>query len=86
MTATNVVTLRVPGDMKQRLDRLAKHQGVSMNQLANYLLNRDITHMEVELSLEQRLSNASLLSLKERARSVLDKIPARPVPEWDRID
>ena len=86
MSASNVVTLRMPADLKHRLEHMAKRQGVSMNQLTNYFLNRDITEAELELSLERRLEKASLRSLKNRARSVLDKVPSRPVPRWDRMD
>jgi len=83
MKSSHVVTLRVPGDMKRRLERVAEGQGVSMNQLANYLLNRDITQMEAEMSLERRLARTSVESLKKKAHAVLDRVPDRPVLEWD---
>ena len=35
---TQVVTLRVPNELKSRLEQQAKFQGVSLNNLANYLL------------------------------------------------
>jgi hypothetical protein len=57
-----------------------------MNQLANCLLNRDITQMEIEASLERRLAKASVVALKRKALSVLDRVPARAVPEWDAIE
>ena len=86
MKAPHVVTLRVPSDMKQRLERVAELQGVSMNQLANYLLNRDLTELEAEASLERRLARTSVRSLKKKANAVLDRVSSRPVPEWDSLE
>jgi predicted HicB family RNase H-like nuclease len=39
LSKTRVVTLRMPAELKKRLEREAKYQGVSLNQLTNYLLN-----------------------------------------------
>ena len=86
MKTTHVVALRVPREMKQRLERIAEDQGVSMNQLANYLLDRDLAQIEAEISLERRLARASVGKLKQKALSVLDRLPARPTPEWDRVE
>lgn len=86
MKGTNTVTLRLPGEMKERLERLADQQGVSTNQLASYLLNRDLTQLEMALTLERRATPTSADSLSKRAVAVLDKVPAGEVPDWDRLD
>jgi len=86
MSDTQVVTLRMPKELKQRLDREAKYQGVSLNQLANYLVNTQLTHMEAVSILESRLEKKSIPVLKRKARRVLSKVPDRNVPSWDSID
>jgi predicted HicB family RNase H-like nuclease len=53
MNNTQVVTLRMPTELKKRLEREASHQGVSLNQMANYLLNLQITQLERLLSLSK---------------------------------
>jgi hypothetical protein len=83
MSNTQVVTLRMPVDLKRRLETVAKYQGVSVNQLANYLLNTTLTQLETLSALESRLSQKSIPELKKRVRSILDKIPSREIPEWD---
>lgn len=83
MSKTQVVTLRMPVDLKQRLETEAKYQGVSLNQLANYLLNATLSQLETLSALETRLSKKSLPDLKKRVRKVLDGIPCREVPQWD---
>ena len=86
MSNTQVVTLRIPKELKRRLDREAKHQGVSLNQLANYLVNTQLTYMESISILESRLENKSIPALKRKARKILDKVPDKKVPGWDSIN
>lgn len=85
MNNTQVVTLRMPNELKKRLEQEAKCQGVSMNQLANYLLNVQVTQLEMVSALEARLSRKSADALRKKARHVLKKVPRREVPDWDRI-
>ena len=86
MSNTQVVTLRMPKELKRRLDREAKYQGVSLNQLANYLVNIQLTHLESVSILESRIEKKSIPSLKRKVRKILHKIPERNVPTWDSID
>ena len=86
MSNTQVVTLRMPKELKRRLDMEAKLQGVSVNQLTNYLVNIQLTHMESISILESRLEGKSIPALKRKAREVLSKVADRDVPSWDSID
>ncbi len=83
MGKTQIVTLRMPIDLKRRLEREAKYQGVSLNQLTNYLLNTQLTQIEAISALESRLSQKSIRELKPKVGRILDKIPGRNIPEWD---
>ena len=83
MSDSQVVTLRMPKELKRRLDREAKYQGVSLNQLTNYLVNIQLTHMESVSILESRIEKKSIPSLKRKARRILNKVPNREVPSWD---
>ena len=84
MSKTQVITLRIPLELKKRLEREAKFQGVSMNQLNNYLLTVQLTQMEMFSSFESRLMKKSIPELKLKAEKILNKIPGRRVPAWDR--
>ncbi len=83
MSNTQVVTLRMPKELKRRLERQAKYQGVSINQLANYLMTVQLTHLESISILESRLEKKSIPSLKNKVREMLDQVPERDVPDWD---
>lgn len=86
MSKTQVVTLRMPKELKRRLDREAKYQGVSLNQLTNYLINIQLTHLESVSILESRIEKKSVPTLKRKVRKILNKVPDRKVPSWDSID
>ncbi len=83
MNNTQVVTIRMPLELKKRLEREAKYQGISMNRLTNYLLTVQLTQLETIASLESRLSKKSIPELQGKVRSILDKVPTRSVPSWD---
>lgn len=56
MSRSQVVTLRMPRNLKKRLEQEAKYQGVSLNQLTNYFLTVQLTQLEQMSVLERRLS------------------------------
>lgn len=85
MSDTQVVTIRLPKDLKRRLEREAKYQGVSINQLTNYLLNSQLTQLESVSILESRLSKKSVNELKKKARKLMSKVLSREVSPWDKI-
>jgi len=85
MNKTNILTLTIPVSLKLRLESAAKSQGVSLNQLSNYLLNEQLIQLEKISSLESRLSKKSEDKLKSRVKKILNKVPAKKPPVWDRI-
>lgn len=86
MNNTQVVTLRMAKDLKRRLEREAKYQGVSINQLTNYLLNSQLTQLESVSILESRLSEKSIGDLKKKVKKIISKVPDRNVPDWDKLN
>ncbi len=85
MSNSKVVTLRMPVELKKRLEREAKYQGTSINQLTNYLLNIQLTQIESFSALESKLTPKSIPELKVRVKNILTKISDRPVPKWDEM-
>ena len=61
MSKTQVVTLRIPVDLKARLENEALNQGVSMNNLVNYMLTTQISQIEVLSAIETRISRKIFL-------------------------
>jgi predicted DNA binding CopG/RHH family protein len=86
MSKTQVVTLRIPVDLKMRLENEAHIQGVSMNNLANYMLTTQISQIEVLSAIEVRISRKDISSLKNKVNKVLDSVQQKQdVPEWDNV-
>ena len=86
MSKTQVVTLRIPVDLKARLENETQIQGVSMNNLANYMLTTQISQIEVLSAIESRISRKSISSLKTKVNKVLDSVQKNnDVPEWDKV-
>jgi len=75
MRETNVITLRVPRELKRRLEKEARFQGVSLNQLSNYLLNEQLTPLELLSPLESRLAEKSIDDLKITVSNILKRFP-----------
>jgi len=83
MSNSHVSTIRIPTELKKRLEREAKYQGTSINQLTNYLLTTQLTQLEMLSALDTKLSKKSIPDLRKKVNGILNKIPDRPVPEWD---
>ena len=43
MNKASVMTLRLPVDLKHRIEVVAEEQGVSLNQLAMYMFSREVS-------------------------------------------
>ena len=46
MASASVMTVRIPSDLKHRIEVVAEEQGVSLNQMAMYMFTREVTSME----------------------------------------
>lgn len=77
MTKRSVLTIRVPEDLKIRLEKLADSQGVSLNQLALYAFSKEASQMESQMFLSSRLGNRSRNEVLRNFDSVMSKVSNR---------
>jgi len=86
MNKTQIVTLRVPAELKIRLAHEAKTQGVSLNNLANYFLTTQLSQLEALSVVEARISKKNISTLRTKVSQILDAVPKKQkVPNWDRV-
>ena len=86
MSKTQIVTLRVPVELKARLEHEAKHQGVSLNNLANYFLTTQLSQVEAISAIDKRISQKNTSELKTKVRKILDAVPNnKEIPDWDVV-
>jgi hypothetical protein len=86
MNKSLTLTLRMPVELKKRLEREAKYQSVSLNRLTNYMITVQLTQLETVSALEKKLTGKSIPELKNKVRAILNKIPGRNVPAWDSLE
>lgn len=84
-TKTNTLTIRVPEDLKLRLEKVAMMQGVSMNQLALYAFTKEIADLETSSYFRTVLRGVDKKTMVEQMDRILDSVAERPVPEWDEL-
>lgn len=87
MNKSKIITLRVPFELKVRLENEAKLQGVSLNNLANYFLATQLSQAETLSYIESRISQKSLEELKSKVSEMINTAPKKKhVPVWDRVE
>lgn len=86
MAHSRDIKLKIPMDLKHRLEYQAQLQGVSLDQFALYLINREVTQMEMMRNFEAKLSKKDLSALKRKAKDMLARVPKRRTAHWDTID
>jgi hypothetical protein len=84
---SNVLTIRVPRDLKDRIEKAADLQGVSMNQFAIYAFTRGISELEAASFFQEQYAGKTRQQIFQDFDAVMNKVPARRKrPQWDEID
>ena len=84
MNKTNTVTLRLPEELKLRIEKIAKRQGVSMNQFAMYALTKQAGELEANEWFKNYLKGQNKKELYESFSETLEAVQERSLPDWDR--
>ena len=83
---SNVLTIRVPRDLKERIEKSAHRQGVSMNQFAIYLFTRELSELEAASFFQEQYAGKSPRDIFQDFDEVMSKVPSRNRrPAWDQI-
>ncbi len=82
---SSVLTIRVPRELKHKIERIADEQGVSINQLALYAFTKEIKEMESSSYFNSFLKSKSKKEITEDFDSVMEKVGSQKVPDWDKI-
>ena len=83
----NALTIRVPKYLKYRIDKMAYHQGVSINQFAINAFTREISELESAAFFQAQYEGKKPKEIMEDFDAVMNKGPKRnKQPAWDQID
>jgi hypothetical protein len=86
MPKTNVLTIRVPAELKHRIASVAEDQGVSINQLAMYMFTKEIGNIEAGQEISKYWKNYSSQKIMSDFDEVMAKVKDKSVPDWDKIE
>ena len=84
---SNVLTIRVPQDLKERIEKMAGQQGVSMNQFAIYAFTREISQLETASFLKDQYQGFTKEQIFQEFDAFMDQVPRRRKrPPWDTLE
>ena len=81
----NTLTIRVPRDLKDRIEKYSAMQGVSINQFALYVFTKELGEMETNRYLSARVKEKNKQVILAGFDAVMEKVPNRDVPDWDEM-
>ena len=82
---SSVLTIRVPKELKHKIERIADEQGVSINQLALYAFTKEIKEMESSSYFHNRLKLKNKKEILDDYDQVIKKIGSSKLPDWDKV-
>jgi FAD synthase len=88
-TKASVLTLRIPAELKHKIELLADKQGLSINQLALYTFTKEIAEMETNRFFERRWRGKDKKKMFQDFFKLMEKIPKiakKETPDWDRLN
>lgn len=77
----STLSLRLPNSLHEEIKKLARREGVSINQLVSTAVAEKLAALMTEEHLEKRVRRGS----KQKFRRVLRKIRSRPPADEDRV-
>ncbi len=80
----NVMTIRVPEELKERIERFSLLQGVSINQFALYSFTKELAELESNQFFRNELKSNKKELLK-KFDNIMLSVPERKNPEWDEL-
>lgn len=81
----NTLTIRVPEELKERIEKYSAMQGVSINQFALYAFTKEIGELETNRYFSTRLKESNKRDIFSGFDAVMNQVPQREVPDWDRV-
>lgn len=85
MKSKNTLTIRIPEELKERIETFATQQGVSINQFAIYALTKQIGDSAATHALRNFTRGVDKEALFKKVDEILANVPEGEVPEWDQM-
>lgn len=80
----NILTIRVPEELKTRIEKFSTLQGVSINQFALYAFTKELGELESNRYFMKLIGEKNKQEILMNFDKVMEKVGEREIPEWDR--
>jgi hypothetical protein len=85
-TKASVLTLRVPLELKHKIERIADEQGLSINQLALYTFAKEIKEIETFNYLSRYWKGEAKTAIFRDFDAVIARVKRGSPPDWDKME
>ncbi|MBS0618732.1 MAG: toxin-antitoxin system HicB family antitoxin [Spirochaetes bacterium] len=83
----STLTLRIPRELKHKIEKIADKEGVSINQLAMYFFTKEVEDLSTFHFFEKYYKSKIKEKIISDAKHVLAKVKKRSKPpEWDAAE
>ncbi|WP_061232464.1 CopG family transcriptional regulator [Leptospira noguchii] len=85
-TKYSVLTIRIPIDLKHKIEKIAEQQGISINQLALYAFTKEIQDLETSQYFSKYYKGKAKKQIFSDFQNLLTetKVDGK-VPNWDKL-
>ena len=82
----STLTIRVPEELKDRIETLAAQQGVSINQFAMYAFTKEIGELKTGQMFRTMRRGIDKKAMLSKLDAILDQVADTEVPDWDSTE
>ena len=81
----STMIVRLPNELKHKVELMAEEQGVSLNQFALYAFTKEVVQAETRSFFQKKRHGKTKKDIFSDFDEVIKKIGKRKVPDWDKV-
>ncbi len=81
----STLIIRLPNELKHKVELMAEEQGVSLNQFALYAFTKEVIQTETQSYFQNIWKSKTKKEILGNFDEVLKKIGKRNIPDWDKL-
>lgn len=81
----STLILRLPNELKHKVELMAEEQGVSLNQFALYAFNKEVVQAETQSYFSNIWKDKGKKEILANFDTVMKKVGRKKVPNWDKV-
>jgi len=81
----STLIIRLPNELKHKVELMAEEQGVSLNQFALYAFTKEVIQSETQSYFQNIWKDKGKKEILANFDAVMEKVAKRKVPDWDKI-